>query len=64
MLCNLLYIQALLLTIPAYLFTAPEHLVGQNGKGESSQSAVEQPRLGAGGVEMQSTLVGTDWISG
>lgn len=64
MLCNLLHIQALLLTISAYLFTTPEHLVGQNGKRESSQSAVEQTKLGAGEVEMQRTLVGAQQLSG
>ena len=32
MLCNLLHIQALLLTISGYFFTAPERLVGQNSK--------------------------------
>lgn len=69
MLCNLLHIQALLLTISVYLFTAPEHLVGQNSKEESSQSTVEQPKLGAAGVEMQRTLVlwkcnGAQWLSG
>lgn len=64
MLCNLVHIQALLLTISAYLFTAPEHIVGQKGKRASSQSTAEQPKLGVGGVEMQRTLVGAQWLSG
>lgn len=45
MLCNLLYIQALLFTISAYFFTTPEHLGGQEGV--RATLTVEQPELGA-----------------
>lgn len=45
MLCNLLYIQALLFTISAYFFTTPEHLGDQEGVRE--KFTVEQPELGA-----------------
>lgn len=63
MLCNLLPIQALLLTICPYLFTAPEHLLGQSGKREQSvyrRAAQGRSRRNGNGR----MLVGAQWLSG
>lgn len=49
MLWNFLYVQALLLAICDYLFTAPEHLVSQKGVCEREMFIVEHKhKLGAG----------------
>lgn len=62
MLYNLLYIQSIS-TICAYWFIAPQHLVGQNSKRGSSRSTVEQPKLGAGGVEIGRARLRAQWLS-